>query len=278
MLYCKQMVNEVLLVDFMYLWNKLYYVAKSNPEKDFLSSLHITMKKIAMNALYTRKYVVLDGADGTKKHKKLLSTYKEGRADKTAVYKGLDDFISYCSHTYPNIFFLRAQEREADEVIAAMVKSLVRKENKVYVYSGDKDLLQLMVYPSVYVSHKYCGNFAITPLSDKELQKKLDTISGSTISKVGDILKFRIFRGDTSDKIPAAIPRLPSKVICNAIGTWKGITPLTDEVIENMKPAVTESTWEKIEEHKEDLKRNWELMQLQHLDDESILAETKRLK
>ena len=272
------MENEVLLVDFMYLWNRLYYAAKHNPEKDFLSTIHTTMKKIAINSLYARKYVILDGANGVKKHKKLLPSYKEGRADKTEIYKGIDDFISYCSHTYPNIFFLRAQEREADEVIAAMVKSLIRKENKVYVYSGDKDLLQLMVYPTVYVSHKYCGNFAITPLSNDELQKKLDTISGSTISKIGDVLKFRIFRGDTSDKIPAAVPRIPSKVVCKAIDTWKGITPLTDEVIDNMKQAVPEVTWMKIEEHREDLKRNWKLMQLQHLDDESILAETKRLK
>lgn len=271
------MNDKVLLVDFMYLWNRIYFALKQDPNADFLKHMDGIVKRIEDNTEYKSKYLVLDGPNGTHRQKELLPEYKEGRGDKKEVYEPLNPFIKRCVKQYKSVKFVRAYNNEADEVIASLVKGFYKKHD-IYLYSGDKDLLQLLVYPNVHIGMKYHGLFNLEPFTDDELNKKMNTISNGAVTNVEDIVKFRTFRGDASDKIPAAIPRFPSKTIMELIDhTWKGVTPLNDEILDNMCSYLPEKQRVKIEENRENILRNWELMQLQFLPHKQIIAETMRL-
>ena len=273
----KEEQEKILIIDFMYLWNRIYY-ATQNQETNYYEHMLSIIEKVHRNTVYIKKYIVLDGENSICRQKELLPEYKEGRAPKKEVYARINQFVKECAEKYADLQFVRANGYEADEVIACFSYIFSQKGKQVLIYSGDKDLLQLLVYPNVYVGIKYTRLFELQPFTDEEIQKKMDIISNKTLSKVGDILKFRIFRGDTSDSIPAAIPRFPSKTILNIIeNTWAGVTPLSARVVNNMEEFLQGKDKEKFRENIPNLYRNWELMQLQFLPREEIMKKVKRL-
>lgn len=272
--------GNILLVDFMYLWNRIFFAIGESVDKNYYEHMHGIMEKISKNSFYTSKYIVLDGWHGTDKHKELLPQYKEGRANKEEVYKHINKFVKEASSIYKNLKFVRADNYEADEVIAALAKRFGYVSNKnVYIYSGDKDLLQLLVFPRVHIGMRYTGNFELKPYTEEELQKKMDTVAGAgNLTNIGDLLKFRVFRGDTSDKIPAVIPRFPSKVIIDLIShTWKGVSRFTDDIMGEMISYLPEKYSKQLIDNEEKLWRNWKLMNLQFLPSDKIINEVKRL-
>ena len=274
--------EKILLVDFMYLWNRIYYAIGQNQGGDYYQHMLGIMEKININPAYNKKYIVLDGMNGTQRQKKLLSSYKEGRAPKAEVYAKINQFVRECTTNYVNLNFIRANNYEADEVIASLAIKFSKKDKNIFIYSGDKDLLQLLVYPNVNVGMKYTGNFELQPFTSEELQKKMDTISNGTINEVGDILKFRVFRGDASDKIPAAIPRFPSKIIKELIdNVWTGVTSFNDDLFASMVLYLYNNKQEKyskqLVESFDDVNRNWELMQLQFVPYKEIIKEVVKL-
>lgn len=280
--YNKIMEEKVLLVDFMYLWNRIYYAIGQNQGGDYYEHMREIIQKISMNPNYVKKYIVLDGMNGTQRQKELLPEYKEGRAPKTEVYAKIKQFVKECTTNYVNLNFVRANNHEADEVIASLAVQFSKKNKQVFIYSGDKDLLQLLVFPNVHVGMKYTGLFELQPFTDEELKKKMDTISNGTIDKVGDILKFRVFRGDASDKIPASIPRFPSKLIKELIdNVWNGLTPFSDDIFSDMVLYLYNNNKEKyskqLMESFDSVSRNWDLMQLQFVPYKEIIKETMKL-
>lgn len=268
----------VLLVDFMYLWNRIYY-AVGHDGGDYYTHMKSIMEKLNNNNKYAKKYVILDGLNGTQRQKALLPEYKEGRGSKTEVYKQVKRFVKECSQEFTSLVFLRANNNEADEVIASLAVKFSRLEKEVYIYSGDKDLLQLLVYPRVHVGMSYSGNFGLKPFTEEEIQKKMDTVAGAgRLSNIGDLLKFRVFRGDVSDNISPVISRFPSKVIIDLIThTWPEVTMLTEDIFESMVKYLPEKYSKQLIENEEKLWRNWELMNLQFLPINDIISEVKRL-
>ena len=109
------MEERILLVDFMYLWNRIYYAIGQNQGGDYYEHMKGIMQKISMNSKYVKKYIVLDGINGTQRQKELLPEYKEGRAPKSEVYAKINQFIKECTKLYGNLNFVRANNREADE-------------------------------------------------------------------------------------------------------------------------------------------------------------------
>lgn len=269
----------VLLVDFMYLWNRIYYAIGQSGDGDYYAHMKSIMGKLNNNNKYSNKYIILDGLNGTQRQKALLPEYKEGRGSKTEVYKQVEKFVKECSEEFPTLTFLRANNNEADEVIASLAVKFSRLEKDVYIYSGDKDLLQLLVYPRVHVGANYSGNFELKPFTEEDIQKKMDTIAGAgRLNNIGDLLKFRVFRGDVSDNISSVIPRFPSKVIIDLIAnTWPGVTMFTDDVFESMVNYLPEKYSKQLIDNEEKLWRNWELMNLQFLPINDIISEVKRL-
>ena len=52
--------EKILLVDFMYLWNRIYYAIGQNQGGDYYKHMLGIMEKININPAYNKKYIVLD--------------------------------------------------------------------------------------------------------------------------------------------------------------------------------------------------------------------------
>lgn len=272
-------MGKILLIDFMYLWNRLYYAYKAgnNPSGyyEHAKNLFVGLDK---DKDYEKKFVILDGHNSCQRAKELLPDYKAGREPKTEVYKRISELIKDVLKETTTISFQRADDWEADEVIASWSKFF--KDKEVFIYSGDKDLLQLMVYDNVRIGDKYTKSkpLAVIPFTDKEIAKKCETVSGGYMDDVKDILKFRVFKGDSSDKIPPAIPRLRSSVIAEIVKPWDVTKPLDPEEFVKIFDSIDDKVLlKKINDAGWSIRRNYLLMNLIHIPYKKILRETKSL-
>lgn len=100
-----------------------------------------------------------------------------------------------------------AEGEEADDVIASLVEK--NKDKLIYVYSPDKDLLQLVEDGKVVAVKPKTGKNE-EKFFDEEAVRKEYGLSPSKISY------YLAFRGDNSDNIPG-VPRLPSKIIVDLL-------------------------------------------------------------
>lgn len=271
-------MGRILLVDFMYLWNRLYYAYSVGKDPSgYYKHIFKMFEALNSNDRFDRKYIILDGVNGCSRQKELLENYKAGRVPKKEVYERINELIEDC-RGFKNLKFMSADNYEADEIIASWARYFRKEE--VYIYSGDKDLIQLTLYKNVHVGDTYrrTAPLDVIPFTDEELDLKVAKISNNTLPNHRDILKFRVFRGDASDKIPAAVPRLKSSDIVKFINRWDIKTPLTKDILKELIDTEEDiKLREKLEEHKGDILRNYELMNLIHLPFKNILEATKCL-
>ena len=258
-------MKDILLVDFSWLFVRLFYVNNTNRE-------HIqgTIRYISMLAnIFDKAYVILDGKNGSVKKKELLSTYKEGRTDKEEIYCNFKETIETLV-TKDNIVICRNNDREADEVIAAIATKFNRT-HRITIFSGDKDMLQLAYLPNITIANALKGGKVVKVTRDEILDK-------FKISKLEDVLKLRVFKGDASDKIKPPIPRFMKKHIDNVISLW--VTNDLNEnifnyIIDNIKD---EKVKAKLINAKDNIFLNYELMNLNNkAEHASILKNVKRL-
>lgn len=266
-------MERLLLVDFMFLWNRIFYVSSG----DYYERVMKVIEKLHNSNYYSKKIIVLDGKNGTSKHKALLEDYKAGRSDKTEVYSKIDLFIKEASDKYPSVMFVRGDDYEADEVITNFIP-LYNRKYEVYIYSGDKDLIQLLRYNNVFIGDRYHRGIELVPWTREEALGKFEKATGGRLDNFVDLVKFRAFRGDASDNIPAAIPRITSAKIFELIeNCWKDST-LTPSTTSNIMNYVKGTSLEdKMVQGIKDLERNWKLMYLSNANYEQVLKNTKRL-
>lgn len=259
-----------ILIDFSYYYNKAYFVSttkttKEEQEKCLFGYLYKTIE-FFQKAIDTDKiYIVVDGDEI--ENKELFEDYKQNRTkDNDKVYANHNKALALISE-FSKAVILKNKKKEADEVIGYLVLKLKEKKDTLTViFSGDKDLLQLTSIHNVRVGTEI-KNRKIHLLSDTEIfskfcnSKKEDFTRVST--KKADIIKYRVFKGDTSDNIPPAIPRLRDIDIIKIVRAWK--YDITDEN-EWLNLAIElDDLWFKVKEYKEQIIRNYKLMCLTYL-------------
>lgn len=271
-------MGNVLLVDFMYLWNRVYY-AQHASGGDYFRYVLDFMESLDRTEDWDKKYIILDGRTCSARHKALLPSYKHGRDSKTQVYSRVNELISRVTCKCSTLSFQRADNYEADEVIASWVRFL--KDDYLHIYSGDKDLIQLTYYPNVAIGDGYTrlgDSLLFIPYTPKEMTSKVAKLSNGYFTDYKSILKFRVFRGDSSDKIPSAIPRLRAKDICTIIDKWNIKQPLSESVLDGIADEIEdEMLRDKVMEAKSNILRNYQLMNLIHVPYKTILKSVKVL-
>lgn len=148
--------------------------------------------------------------------KGLYAAYKENRSS-APLSNPLADIrsILYCF----NISQVHMQGEEADDVIASLVES---SDDLVYVFSGDKDLLQLVRDGSVVVVRPKSGNREERYYDEEAVRKEFGVDPDG-------IAVYLAFRGDTVDNIPG-IPRVKSSLISDLVNKYKD----PESIYENM--------------------------------------------
>lgn len=111
-----------------------------------------------------------------------------------------------------NITQVECPGEEADDVIASLVHQNT-SDGKDYIYSSDKDLLQLVKNGQVIVISPKVGNIP-EKVYDEEAVKEKWGVSPA------DLPCLLALRGDVSDNIPG-VPRVPLKVLSELSSKYK---------------------------------------------------------
>lgn len=196
-----------LIIDINWLWINRLYAFKDLTNADGIPTGGFYGVLKFHEAIANKGYQIVACLDGYPKERKELSEdYKDNRES--------DDFRTLARKCNQAMFevlnflgwkFYKNDNLEADDLIAMRAIKNANSNVETIIYSGDKDLCQLMMYPQIKVSNKIeKNNFVFR--TNEEL-----------IDKVGctcNLLRYyRPFRGDSSDNIKAATPRIQSKIL-----------------------------------------------------------------
>lgn len=282
---------EIILIDFSWLYNRYYYVAKYQadvkrvPMEERTNFIKVTLLnmltsffKVVKEKCFTAKIILaLDTPTSQLVGSPSKEGYKQNRdkEEKHEVYENLNAVIANLSED-GKLTFVRAWGYEADHVIAYLAEKYC--ENKaVLIYSGDKDLLQLTYHKRIKVSDKFeKGQFLVK--TDCDIYNKFKNSKGEDFTRISedkrDILKYRTLKGDPSDNLKPVFPRIKDSEIADIIKNyWVDQEEFTTEragkIIEdirgdNPKLAV------KLQESIDNWVRNYSLMNLHGIKDLKI--------
>lgn len=291
---------DLILIDFSWLYNKYYYVAKTRPmrtirelESDSYLVPNIRDMLLRFFTLISKSYpsasvaLVLDPPLSSTENYSLCEEYKQNRdkEEKKKVYKRFKDIVGEVSaHLSKKFMFIRALGYEADQVIAYLAET--NRDKKVLIFSGDKDLLQLSALQNVSISDKYeKGMFLLK--TDEEIFKKFKNSKGEDFTRIStnkkDILKYRVLKGDTSDNLSPVFPRIRDNEIVNIIKNYwiddmsEGLSEVRiSDIIEDIKGDNRELA-KKLKKSKEVWLRNYQIMNLFGLEDLPIKKVVKHV-
>jgi DNA polymerase-1 len=141
-------------------------------------------------------------------------------------------------------------EYEADDVIASLTK-IFKEEGKVYIYTNDKDMLQLVEDGKVIVYKPKVGTTPEKFYDEEAVREQF----GVSCKKLGF---FRSFDGDASDNIKG-VSRVPRKIIASLVNEHANI----DEIYNNLSAVkLTEFQKQAFDEAKERIKNNFKIVSL----------------
>ena len=176
-------------------------------------------------------YVVWDNEASNKKE-----VYSEYKANRTPFRVDLPIRDLKDALKCVNIIQVEVPREEADDVIASLVRApedfsdnsdnnviVSSQENLDYVYTSDKDMLQLVRDGRVIV---------ISPKVGTIQEKSYDEEAVKAKYGVGpkDLACFFTFRGDSVDNVPG-VPRVPSKVLASLSDKYKD----PEKIYENLE-------------------------------------------
>lgn len=279
---------ELILIDFSWLYNRYYYVAKYKADtnevlleernrfiKATLLNMLASFFKIVKEKYFTAKIILaLDTPTSQLIGAPSKDGYKQNR-DKEAkheVYENLNAVIAILSED-EKLTFVRAWGYEADHVIAYLAEKYCESK-AVLIYSGDKDLLQLTYHKRIKVSDKFeKGSFIVK--TDCDIYNKFKNSKGEDFTRISenkrDILKYRVLKGDPSDNLKPVFPRIKDSEIATIIKNYwvdqeEFTTEKAGEIIESMdgdNPKLAK----KLQESVDNWIRNYNLMNLHGIKD-----------
>jgi len=192
--------QKILIFDMHNLVFRTLFVAAFAAKKQLMSDEELWeyWRYLMINSLFNsirynqpnRVIIAVDAPNSWRKD--LYKEYKANRkaardnavVDFDAFWPILDDFIEQLRVTFKNIYILKLDKCEADDIIAVIVKKESGDDTSITVISSDKDMVQLMKHPNVEL---------FDPIKRKVVK---------SISPERD-LQIKIIAGDKSDNIPS---------------------------------------------------------------------------
>jgi DNA polymerase-1 len=123
---------------------------------------------------------------------------------------------------------------EADDIIATLAKRFSQKGWKVYIYTPDKDMVQLLTYEGVFIVNPLSGE-EITP---EKVEKKFRV-------KPGSVASYLALVGDKVDNIPGVEGVGPKKAVEilklyptveDIVKNWKNLNPKVKKYLSKSSP------------------------------------------
>lgn len=232
-----------LLVDFNWLYNRSLFAFENltNEEGIPTGGMYGTIKTITsfIDMGYKNISIFLD--DYPEERKQLFEGYKANREPNETREKAKkcnQSLFEILSHLGCKIY--KVAGKEADDLIASRSMELAKEGKECIIFSSDKDLQQLMTFPQIKISSKI------------EQGKLVFKTAEDTIEKIGcepSLSRwYRGMRGDQSDNIPSAVPRVQSKVLIPIV------RDIEDNVMLGLK--LNEAYNKAVEKHKDNLTKS----------------------
>ncbi|QZE12338.1 5'-3' exonuclease [Mycoplasma sp. Ms02] len=227
------MNNRFLLVDGNFLMFQSFYATYRDPENVMMSSKGVTTNGIHQFLMMlfnlvgelrpTHLFVAFDPKTKPERSK-VFADYKAGRTKAPSIiFEQFDNVKKILDQL--NIQHAEIDGAEADDLIATLAQN---KEGQNYIYSRDKDLLQLVnSNTSVILRDSKSGSWLTTNLQN------FNDKYGIQPNQIPD---FKGLSGDASDNLPG-VPGIGDKTaikLLNEYKTFEGIY----ENIENMTPGL----------------------------------------
>jgi len=216
----------------------------------------------------TRCIIIWDGKGGSSRRRKMYPEYKAKRKTNIRLNRAYDfetieeeraNMIRQIQRTIEYLDFLpitmlSIDNVEADDIIAYASKQVLT-DSKVTIMSSDKDFLQLVD-----------DRISVWSPTKKKLYKPEQVMEEYGIPS-HNLLMYRIFDGDKSDNINGVFGYGLKTVL-------KKLPFLQEDKQFSVDDAITEV--DELEEHREIMERNFDLMQLHNVDI-SATAKTKTI-
>jgi 5'-3' exonuclease len=181
--------------------------------------------KVVQELSFQNRIVLLAVDSISHKRYGVLPQYKSGRHSPTGDpfedYKIMTDLLNIlqiCTFK-KNVFYVKHPEMESDDIIVSWIVSSKNDGKKDWaVYFNDNDILQ------VQGNYSWFNKFGSPPVDRREYIMEKYGLDLSYLP-----VYWKIIRGDSSDRIPATIPRFSRKLLsqlCVELGACRNFTDL----------------------------------------------------
>ena len=205
-------MRRELLIDFSWLWTRSLYAFKE-------LTCVVDDKTVCTGAMYgILKFIQSAQGMGFDTINICLDDYSKYRTELFEGYKATrehgDPFRAEARKLNPELFqvlgyvgcrIIKVEGMEADDVISSMALELANNGDEAVIYSSDKDMQQLLVFPNIKMANKI-ENGNLLYITEEQVEEKLDV-------KPELVRYYRPFRGDSSDNISSAATRVQSKYL-----------------------------------------------------------------
>lgn len=258
----EQKERKALIVDLNNVWNRYLFVRKGDFSATVSSVLHL-FKSIYQSKEFATVYIVLDGKPCEKYEE--YKDYKHNRKHNPDKYIPMKVLSSVLCQ-YFNV--VGGKRVEGDNVVAYIAKKLSKKYD-TYIFSNDKDFLQLMQFGVKIVSLFKQGKID-TIVTPEEALMKFKNSKGKPLKHLKHILPYRVFKGDSSDGIPSAVSRLSDVDIRKIVEKhWNYKYEFNEDTLYLIIGSVEDSVLkEKLILNMHNIIRNYNLMNLSFIPDE----------
>ena len=252
----RQDKKKVLIVDLNNIWNKYLWVRKGNFPDTISAILHL-FRSIYREKEFSKVYIVIDGKPCEKYDE--YKEYKSNRKHNPDKYIPMKVLSSVLSQYFTVV---GGKHVEGDEVIAFLATRLAKKAD-VYIYSNDKDFLQLMQYGVKEVTNFKKGHSEVI-ISEEDALMKFKNNKGKPLKQLKHILPYRVFKGDTSDGIPSACKGMYDKDIRHIVEKcWIYKEPYSEDLLLRIIGKIEDNTLkETLIKNINNINRNYKLMSL----------------
>jgi 5'-3' exonuclease len=254
--------NNVLLIDVSWLYCTYAFANKDKGYKDPpIHGFCYFLKLLYDNNINDFKniYFVIEGDRELIDKYEIYSEYKKGRSSKSEIYKNFSDFLKLIS-VFSKASIVFNKYKESDDTLAFLAKKHCKKD-KVYIYSGDSDMWQLLgLSDNIKIVNKYKDGKFIE-VTKEEVYKKYPV-------PLKDIIKYKTLSGDSSDNIPPPIKGLRSTVKQEVVKLWEEDEYFDQNILGKLMLRVKDDKlrW-KFAENCEKLLMYYKIMDLTHVDE-----------
>lgn len=254
--------HKALVVDLSNVWNRYLFARKGDFSQTVGSILHL-FKSIYQAKQFMKVYIVLDGKPCEKYDE--FKEYKKNRKHNPDKYIPMKVLSSVLCQYFTVVGGKRV---EGDDVVAYIAKRLT-KNYDTYIFSNDKDFLQLMQF-GVKIVTQFKKGLIECVTTEEEALAKFKNNQGTPLKELKHILPYRVFKGDSSDGIPPAIHGLYDKYIREFIENyWIYDKEFSEDLLMTMIGGVKDSGLRsKLTLNINNIMRNWMLTNLSYIPDD----------